>query len=72
MDFGEPMEPLKLNAEGWSMCLSKKRVQIFHPTLKGVCDQRLRISWMLMSVFSLGNILIPKPFKLSVKQNKIL
>lgn len=67
MDFGETMEPQELNAEGGSMCFSKKKIQIFYTILKGVCDQRLSISWMLRS----GNILIPEPF-LSGKQNQNL
>lgn len=64
MNLVGPMELLKLYEEGWSMCLSQEKVQIFHAILKGVCDQRLRISRMLTSIFSSGETLtIPEPFK---------
>lgn len=38
-DFAGPTEPLKVYAEGWSMCLPKKKFQIVHPILKGVCER---------------------------------
>lgn len=50
----------------------RKGPKFFIQFSKESVTKGLRISWMLMSVFSSGNILIPEPFKLSVKQNKIL
>lgn len=72
MDLVGPTELLKLYEEGWSMCLSQEKVQIFHSILKGVWDQGLRISWMVMTISSLEKILIPGSFKLSCKTKQDL